>query len=83
RKLSPAALEQPYSSSGELLQGSRSIATELLEKPYGHAGKTCKGSSHAQKSSLAERRTKKTTPFLLHCTCFLVTLLAQRVIENE
>ena len=35
RKLSPAALEQPYRALGAMLQLSCSIVTELLEKVYG------------------------------------------------
>ncbi|MBR7126320.1 MAG: hypothetical protein IKC86_06935, partial [Prevotella sp.] len=35
RKLSPAALEQPYRAPGAMLQLSCSIVTELLEKDYG------------------------------------------------
>ena len=35
RKLSPAALEQPYRALGAMLQLSCSIVTELLEKFYG------------------------------------------------
>jgi hypothetical protein len=39
RKLSPAALEQPYRALGAMLQLSCSIVTGLLEKVYGRPGK--------------------------------------------
>ena len=42
RKLSPAALEQPYRASGAMLQLSCSIVTELLEKVYGRGWESCR-----------------------------------------
>ena len=42
RKLSPAALEQPYRASGAMLQLSCSIVTGLLEKVYGGGWESCR-----------------------------------------
>ena len=71
-----AALENYYKAPGALLQG---CWRNLTDTP----GKPATAAIMHKKVHLRSAERKKTVAFLLHCTCFLVTLLAQRVIENE